>query len=122
MRNSSIAEKGQKIAEEYFTNKGYVVDRVYERDNSLPYDISVRKRGSSWKKVQVKTTRGPKEERYIFRTRKTKGSRRVPYEKGDLDMFVLVDSKTRTLMTFPFSDKSCFSFSQDDWEASSEDA
>lgn len=122
MRNHSVAEKGQKLVEGYFKKLGWDVVDVADRDNTLPYDIAVRKRPANrWMKIQVKTTRGPKEDKLIFRTRKSKNGKKAFYEPDDLDMFVFVDASTRTMVHSPYERRGCFSFSTDAWEEKCED-
>lgn len=121
MRNETIAQKGQQLVESYFKRRGFEVDRAYERDNTLPYDLAVRKKGGKrWTKIQVKTTRGPQQQKFVFRTRKTSGNQKVIYEPGDLDMFIFVDAKTKTMMQSSYLRKGFFSFSEEDWNRDSE--
>lgn len=117
MKNKIVGEKGQKIVEEFFKSRGYEVDRTYEKDNSLPYDLMIRAKGSKgrWKKVQVKTTRGPRLGVLTFRTRKTSENRKVLYDRKDLDLFVFVDAKTKSVVMSPFVKKGCFKFSSARW-------
>lgn len=121
MRNETIGQKGQELVENYFKRRGFEIEKTYEVDNALPYDLAVRKKGGKrWMKIQVKTTRGPQNKKYVFRTRKTSGSKKVNYEPGDLDMFIFVDAKTNTMMQSGYSSKGFFSFSAEDWKRDSE--
>lgn len=123
MRNGCVGEMGEKLVEEHFTNEGYDVDRVSEWDNTLPYDLVVKKKkrilSNKPLKIQVKATRGPKNGRYVFWTRKMKGARKVAYEPGDFDLFVFVDITSSTMVAAPFSPKTCHSFSKEEWKEQS---
>jgi len=117
MRNDVVAEKGQKLVEDYYKRRGWEVDDVTKRDNTLPYDIAVRKGPEyRWLKIQVKTTRGPKNDTLTFRTRKSRRGKKVNYEPRDLHMFAFVDHATETMVHSTYARKGYFAFSTDKWE------
>lgn len=116
MRNNAVAEKGQKLVEDFYKSRGWEVDDVTKRDNTLPYDVAIRKLGTRWVKIQIKTTRGPRGEKLIFRTRKSRANKKVLYDPKDLDFFIFVDASTKTMIWAKYVRKGYFVFSEDAWE------
>ncbi len=116
MRNNAVAEKGQKLVENFCKGRGWEVDDVTKRDNTLPYDVAIRKRGTRWVKIQVKTTRGAQDEKLVFRTRKSRANKKVLYDPKDLDFFIFVDAASETMIWTRYMRKGYFVFSENDWE------
>lgn len=118
MQNHTVGLRGQKIAELAFKKLGYEIDRVYLRNNFLPYDIAIKKpEHKTWTKVQVKATRSERDSKLVFRTQKKSSGKKIMYGLSDLDIFAFVDLATKTIVTSRYLVmKTQFTFSSSEWK------